>query len=267
MAAQPPAPITLAQSASDRLRRGQGASFFTSDLSVDEFLLTREAGFESLGMVMGSSIYHIGFQVGSYNQNMELGILSQAMNNARSLAMQRMEAEADALGADGVAGLRFQIGMYEWGENMAEFVAIGTALKAREGSFRTPAGKPFTSSLSGQDLYKLIKGGFAPVSLVFGVCVYHVYHLGLRQMMKTAMQNIEMPNYTQALYDARELALDRMQYEAMQRQAQGCVGVLIQEQPWYWGSHVIEFFALGTAVRAYAAGEPPKPQLAVTMNG
>ena len=267
MAAMPPVSPGLAQTASDRLARGRAGSFFTSDLSVDEFLLTREAGFDSLGIVMGSSMYHIGFQVGNFNQNMELGVLSQAMNAARVLAMQRMEAEAEALGADGVAGMRFQIGQYDWGENMAEFVAVGTALKAREGNYRTPAGKPFTSSLSGQDLYKLVKNGFAPVSLCFGVCVYHVYHLGLRQMLKTAYQNIEMPNYTQALYDARELAIDRMQYEAMQKQAQGIVGILVQEQPWYWGSHVIEFLALGTAIRSFAATEPPRPQLNLGMNG
>src|SRR5712692_11208344 len=33
---------------------------FTSDLSVNEFLLVREAGFDPVGLVVGSSIYHIG---------------------------------------------------------------------------------------------------------------------------------------------------------------------------------------------------------------
>jgi len=31
---------------------------FTSDLSVNEFLLVREAGFDAVGLVVGSSIYH-----------------------------------------------------------------------------------------------------------------------------------------------------------------------------------------------------------------
>ncbi len=35
---------------------------FTSDLSVNEFLLVREAGFDPVGLVIGSSIYHIGYQ-------------------------------------------------------------------------------------------------------------------------------------------------------------------------------------------------------------
>src|SRR5690348_5399798 len=61
-------------------------------------------------------------------------------------------------------------------------------------------------------------------------------------------QNVEMENYTQALYDARELAMERMQAEAQGVQAEGIVGVQIQERSHGWGSHVIEFFAVGTAV-------------------
>jgi len=57
------------------------------------------------------------------------------------------------VGADGIVGVRLTVGFYEWGPGLAEFIAIGTAVKAtgKEGSFKTPAGKPFTSDLSGQD--------------------------------------------------------------------------------------------------------------------
>ena len=57
-----------------------------------------------------------------------------------------------------------------------------------------------------------------------------------------------MTNYTQALYDARELAMSRMQAEAQEVQAGGIVGVQLTERSHGWGSHVIEFFAVGTAV-------------------
>jgi uncharacterized protein YbjQ (UPF0145 family) len=66
-------------------------------------------------------------------------------------------------------------------------------------------------------------------------------------------QNVELPNYTQALYDARELAMQRMQTEANQLQARGIVGVDLQEKSHGWGSHVIEFFAIGTAVVAISS--------------
>src|SRR6476469_2383398 len=109
------------------------AGLFTSDLSVKEFLLVKQAGFDPLGMVVGSSIYHIGFQQSAWNQNQEMAVLSQAMYQARELAMTRMEEEADQLGADGVVGVRLDIGRYEWGASLAEFIAIGTAVTHREG--------------------------------------------------------------------------------------------------------------------------------------
>src|SRR6202171_3940130 len=94
----PPAPNAqgIPQQGVDRLRRMaavEGGSFFTSDLSVNEFLMVKEAGFDPLGLVVGSSIYHIGYQVGNWNQNMELQVLSQAMYAARELSMARMEGE------------------------------------------------------------------------------------------------------------------------------------------------------------------------------
>ena len=87
---------------SDATHRG----LFTSDLSVNEFLLVREAGFDPVGLVVGSSIYHIGYQFAGFRQNMEINVLTQAMYHARELAMTRMEEEANALGADGIIGVR-----------------------------------------------------------------------------------------------------------------------------------------------------------------
>src|ERR1700710_70485 len=122
------------------LRPGQATSMFTSDLSVNEFLLVREAGFRPLGLVLGSSIYHVGFQRGKWSQNQELTTLTQAMYHARELAMTRMEAEADILGADGVVGVRLEIDFKEFGEDLAEFIAVGTAVRSDERHPRTPDG-------------------------------------------------------------------------------------------------------------------------------
>ncbi|MGH2876440.1 MAG: heavy metal-binding domain-containing protein, partial [Solirubrobacteraceae bacterium] len=72
---------------------------YTSDLSVSEFLLVTEAGFDPVGLVVGSSIFHIGLQVAGPTSSRELDVLSQAMYSARHLAMTRMEEEADQLGA------------------------------------------------------------------------------------------------------------------------------------------------------------------------
>src|SRR5450432_1951301 len=45
--------------ARERLQDMRAKRLFTSDLSVSEFLLVKEAGFDPLGLVMGSSIYQI----------------------------------------------------------------------------------------------------------------------------------------------------------------------------------------------------------------
>ena len=235
--------------------------------------MVKKAGFEPLGLVIGSSIYHVGYQQGLYTQNMEMGVLSQAMYQARELAMSRMEAEADVLGADGIVGVRLEVGRYEWGESLAEFIAVGTAVRSRDGqSHRTVHNKPFTSDLSGQDFYVLRTMGYRPVGLVMGSCVYHVAHLGFRQAWKTMNQNIEMPNFTQALYDARELAMARMQWEASQLGAEGVVGVNVKEQSHGWESHIIEYFSVGTAIVAATPlvdDSPglPAPAMTLYVNG
>jgi len=222
---------------------------FTSDLSVNEFLLVKQAGFEPLGLVVGSSIYHIGIQVSGWKKSQEMTVLSEAMYGARQLAMTRMEEEADQLGADGVVGVRLDIGRYEWGQDMAEFIAIGTAVKHRDGVLhRAPNGRPFTSDLSGQDFWTLLRTGHRPVGMVMGSCVYHVAHRGMLQSMAQTGRNVELSNFTQALYDARELAMERMQSEAQEIGAEGIVGVALNETSHGWGSHTIEFFAVGTAI-------------------
>ncbi len=257
----------LPKDAGKRLAQNR-AGLFTSDLSVNEFLLVKEAGFEPLGLVVGSSIYHIGFQFARWQQSQELTVLTQAMYHARELAMTRMEEEADQLGADGVIGVRLEVGRYEWGADLAEFIAIGTAIRHREGVLhRAPDGRPFTSDLSGQDFWTLVQAGYRPLSLVMGNCVYHVAHQTLRQGLGTAMKNVEMTNYTQALYDARELAMARMGDEAEQVGAEGIVGVNLFEGSHGWGSHTIEFFAVGSAVTPVSKDHTiVKPQMVLYMN-
>jgi uncharacterized protein YbjQ (UPF0145 family) len=238
---------------------------YTSDLSVNEFLLVTQAGFDPVGLVVGSSIFHIGFQIAGPRTSRELDVLSQAMYSARHLAMTRMEEEADQLGADGIVGVRLDIGRYEWGPNMAEFIAIGTAVKHRDGVLhRAPNGRPFQSDLSGQEFWTLLRTGRRPVGMVMGSCVYHVGRRGPLQTIGQTGRNVELPNFTQALYEARELAMQRMQTEAQELGAEGIVGVTLSEKSHGWGSHVIEFFALGTAIvstETQTSIEPPIPVL------
>jgi uncharacterized protein YbjQ (UPF0145 family) len=245
------------QAADSRLAKTAGANesgVFTSDLSVSEYVLLGEAGFEPLGFVVGSSIYHIGLQIGRWNKNQELQVLTQAMYNARELAMARMRSEADHLAADGIVGVQLRMQMYSWGQNCLEFVATGTAVRhlAGRGAHRAPDGRAFTSDLSAQDFFRLLAAGAVPVSFVLGTCVYHIAHQGVLQTLRQAGQNQEMMQFTQGVYEARELALARMQAEAAQARSSGIVGVTVEVKNHVWGEHATEFLATGTAIRRLA---------------
>jgi uncharacterized protein YbjQ (UPF0145 family) len=250
-----------------RMRGEGGKPLFTSDLSVSEFVLLKELNMEPVGLVLGSSIYHVGLQYANYFNNEELGVLTQAMYHARELAMARMEEEAAALSADGIVGVKLEVGGYAWAENALEFTAIGTAVKAPAGSdYRTVHGKPFTSDLSVQDFYRLHEVGYIPAELVMGTCVYHIAHAGFVQTMRTLGTNIELPNYTAAIYDARELAMSRMQAEAEAHGAEGVVGMQIVEKNHIWQPHIIEFMAIGTSIVKRAESKGVKPQFQVGLN-
>jgi uncharacterized protein YbjQ (UPF0145 family) len=262
--------------ADSRLAKTAGASpsgVFTSDLSVSEYVLLGEAGFEPLGFVVGSSIYHVGLQIGRWGRNQELQVLTQAMYNAREFAMARMRAEADHLDADGIVGVQLRMQMYAWGQSCLEFVATGTAVRhlAGAGAHRAPDGKAFTSDLSAQDFFRLLAAGAVPVAFVLGTCVYHIAHRSVLQSLRQAYQNQEMMQFTQGVYEARELALDRMQAEAAQAKASGIVGVTVEVKNHVWGEHATEFLATGTAVRRLSAEHKlpettPKPTFTLGLD-
>ena len=262
----PAGPADLPQHARERLTQMRTQHFFTSDLSVNEFLLVKEVGFEPLGLVMGSSIYHIGFGQMSWNQSAELVHMTQALYHARELAMTRMEEEADELAADGIVGVRLDVNLHAWGQNVIEFLAIGTAIRHAEGvqGWRAPGNKPFQSDLSGQDFWTLLRAGYRPLGFVMGNCVYHIAAQG---MAWGQQQNMELQAYTQALYDSRELAMERMQAEATELGAEGIVGVVVEETNHTWGYNVIEFSAVGTAIVAISKDHKiPVPSLILSVN-
>src|SRR5947209_3622065 len=81
--------------------------FFTSDLTVNEFLLARQSGLQPLTQVAGSSVYHVGWQdrrLPVYGYSGEVEVVSDAMNNAAQLALGRLAEEAQRAGADAVVG-------------------------------------------------------------------------------------------------------------------------------------------------------------------
>ncbi len=342
----------LPRHARERIAEMRERKLFTSDLSVNEFLLVKQAGFDPLGLVMGSSIYQVAPvvpRVAPGQPGAEVVDMTRALYHARELAMARMEEEADELGADGVIGVRLTVNLntdptrqaweqfrvwqrwargvgysraqtqftaawrpdwpqyawnqwlawlqqqgtgfkpppwaqptskasYQLGANVAEFIAVGTAVRHRGGeSFKNKQGRPFQSALSGQEFWTLLRAGYRPVGFVMGNCVYYVPPELLRA---PDAQSCELAPYTHALYDARELAIERLQAEAEALDATGVVDVTVSEQqhswrgaPWNVGNaalqsgELLELFVLGTAVVPMATREPaPRAAMVLLAN-
>lgn len=90
---------------------------------------------ETLGMVMGNVVYskHIGKDIAAAFKTLaggEIKSYTELLTEARNIALQRMMAEAEKLGADAVIGVRF--GSSSIMQSAAEVLAYGTAVKLRK---------------------------------------------------------------------------------------------------------------------------------------
>jgi uncharacterized protein YbjQ (UPF0145 family) len=253
---------------------------FTSDLTVDEFVLAKEAGFRPLSQVMGSSVYHVGWQAtpgqwSAFGRSQELSVISQALNHARVLALGRLSEEARLIGADAVIGVHLDRAFYEWGRDLIEFSAVGTAVRVGNAP---PAQSPALTNLSGQDFWKLHRSGYWPLGIVAGSTVYYVV-AGWQNQMATSYwlqsYNQELQDFTAGLYAARHAAMRHVNGQAADLGADGIVGMTIEqseeEREIEIGENqrrtdmIFTFHAIGTAI-AQVADAPTTSAIGAVVN-
>jgi uncharacterized protein YbjQ (UPF0145 family) len=128
-----------------------------------------------------------------------------------------------------------------------------------------PKGKAFTSDLSGQEFWLVVDKGYEPLGLVLGNCVYSMGMVGnfLGNLKGNLLQG-EIEQYSKLMYDARELALHRMQQEADIIGADGVIGVKLTIQ-YMHNNEWMEVTAIGTAVKyaGHRPGEASRGQVVV----
>lgn len=249
--------------------------FFTSDLSSNEHLLVRQADFDPIGQVMGSSFYKVALAgYGNFvRATGESAFVTQAQLAARGLALSRLKQEAALLGAQGVVGVRLKAGNYDWSSNLIEFTAIGTAVRSRDQA-GAASEDPFTSALSGQDFWKLFRAGFQPKEVAYGICSYYIHSDTSTRSVLTSIwggiANQEVAQYTTGFQTARRLAMTRFSQEVSRAQAQGAVGVRIDwdvEDIEYevndrtYHDLLVNFAATGTAIVSRRDAPAPSPTL------
>ncbi|HWJ50045.1 MAG TPA: heavy metal-binding domain-containing protein [Solirubrobacteraceae bacterium] len=274
-------------SAERRLRELAGASpgggSFTSDLSVSGWALCHRLGLRPLSQVMGSSIYQVGYQGANWGMTMGSGVLteldtiSEAWNEVRRRALNRLELEAKHAGADAVVGVEVRTGAHDWAAGAIEYVVVGTAVR-REGA--QPSEQPVMTELSVADYANLARAGIEPAGIVAWTSVFFVASpeaemmggLGGRMLFN---ENREIPSYTQGIYAAREQTMQRLNWQAQQLGASGIVGVrighTIQRQEVgsanrSRGGLVVTFDAIGTAVRESGAIQQDPPKTTVDLS-
>jgi uncharacterized protein YbjQ (UPF0145 family) len=247
----------------------EATGFFVADLSPGAHLLAREAGYESLGVAMGTAVYKIGWN------RRPGGIVipttgpsedrTKAQNEVRRLALARLEQEARAMGAHGVIGVRIEARNLDWAGGVLEYMAVGTAIRVPG---RPPAEHPFTSNLSGQEFWALHQAGYWPRGLVYGICCYYVASSNETQRLGRggwfSAPNQEVGQFTAGIREARRLAL-----AAFHRHGAGLgADYVVDAEVWSDQEGVertdtitdllITFFAKGTAI-AREAEAPPAP--------
>jgi uncharacterized protein YbjQ (UPF0145 family) len=260
--------------------RGDGArdATFTSDLSVSGFALCHKLGLTPLTQVMGSSIYQVGYQGANWPMMVmgsvltELGVLSEAWNEVRRLALNRMELEARHAGADAVVGVQLRTAAHDWAEGAIEYSVLGTAVRRRGAKVGTPPAQPVMTELSVGDYAKLVNAGVEPLGIVAWTSVFFAAY-STNWLMEpnrlSPVENYELREFTEGVYGAREQVMARIGQQAQQHGASGIVGVRIAHSVRRQevgsanrsrGGVVITFDAIGTAVREGAGARPAAPQ-------
>ncbi len=260
-----------------------------SELSVTEFLTLSRIGFLPKGLVVGSCVFSAGTQYDWDVSTGEVTALSASMRDARRLAIRRMRKQAAELHADGVVDVRLEVEHHLWrgARQVAKCLAVGTAVSAdphapesltHAPSLRLQNGQPFDSDLSAADFVTLLAAGYRPVTVAMGNCVYG---LDPRELRKHRGNDAEIEVYTQAFFDARESAMERLQNDLFSEWPPGkkdtpvgIVGMTVSESTYGGqsssGPPIVEFTALGTAIAALEEDDPrrgmPKPKVVVALD-
>ncbi|MGO9249320.1 MAG: heavy metal-binding domain-containing protein [Solirubrobacteraceae bacterium] len=277
------------------------AGVFTSDLSINGFALCDQLGLTPLHLVMGSSIYQMGYQ-SSWGTTgyagtalVEMDTLSEALNEVRGRALQRLAEEAHHVGADAVVGVETRAGESELGSGAGggqlalEHVVLGTAVRRGERSSGSGqhGGSPVLTELSIADYALLLRAGIEPAGIVAWSSVFFANYgyygmLGPGSGMGMgSVQNFELREFTQAFYGARETVMTEITRQAAGLGASGVVGVRIGHTArphtlsggmggavgGFGGREIrglmVTFNAIGTAIHQHdhADIQPPKPVL------
>jgi uncharacterized protein YbjQ (UPF0145 family) len=219
----------------------------TSDLSIDEELTLHAVGWEPVELVCGVSVHSVPAGVWNWGQG-EIGYASAAYARSFAAASERIHGECAKAGGHGVVGVHVEVDVQRYHVDVA---LVGTAVRP-VGAKRVPAASVFVSDLSGRDFSLLTQAGWAPLGLAVGASFVYAPRRSAGTALRQSSQNVELTNFTEAMYSAREAAMERMQESALAMRGTGVVEVKFTEGPMVFAHHAVAFTAYGTAVHLVA---------------
>jgi uncharacterized protein YbjQ (UPF0145 family) len=244
---------------------GNHRSTVTSDLSLDEILLLHSVGLEPAGVVFGVGC--VSIVVGAWTW--AIGRVNDAViafDRAMEEAKSTMRRQVQAVDGAGVVGVDVEI---EMAPHRAMVAITGTAVKAFPGAddrshFRVRYPSAFLCDLSARDFVVLGGSGWYPLDLVAGASYVHAPRRTMGAAMGQMTQNVELTNYTETLYDAREAAMGSLQQAIRGSGGTGLVDMKIIDRPMEFARHVVEFVAYGTSVKMLTS-EHSHPNVSVVL--
>jgi uncharacterized protein YbjQ (UPF0145 family) len=223
------------------------ARSLTSDLSIDEELALHAVGYEPVELVCGTSIHSVPFGVWNWGAG-EIHYASDAYARSFAAAIKRIHEECVKAGGHGVVGVEIERRVTS---HHITVELTGTAIRP-VGAGRIHADDVFVSDLSGRDFSLLSTAGWMPLGLASGASYVYAPRRTAGAVLKQTSQNVELTNFTEAMYAARETAMERMQAQALAMKGTGVVDVKVVEGPLPFAKHAIGFSAYGTVVHLVA---------------
>jgi uncharacterized protein YbjQ (UPF0145 family) len=249
----------LAIGSSVKTPGGSGA-FFSTACSGQDLFCQVDAGYEPRHFVIGNVAYALGLARGisgglkMFARRGEVKEFSDMYNHTRHLALERLEAEAAERGCNAVVDIITRI--IPFGPGVREMLMVGT------GSYNQALGQPkvpYTSELTGEELWNLTQVGYAPLRLLLGTSVYALGLAGGFTAFFRSFARGEIDEVTRLVYDARENCLDHIRREAEDLRADAVIGVKIFINE--LGAGLVEVMAIGTAIRKHAGVSTHTDQL------
>ncbi|MEV6646449.1 heavy metal-binding domain-containing protein [Amycolatopsis sp. NPDC051371] len=184
-----------------RVDRFAASGLKTSLLSVPGAVGAEAVGFTPVGEVMGCVVQQVGWTSLSQWAADQVRQMADMLRQGYATALDRLTQEANALGADGVLGIRFTITSLDGVAQ--ELVALGTAVRAE--TTQRPR-RLFTTDLPGQDVGKLMQAGWVPVRVAVGVAARGEFDYNMRYQTNSWAGNTEVDAPTKVVNEVRAAA-------------------------------------------------------------